>query len=138
MVKMNQTQKTAKVPLTNIHFAAKSQALMVVSFTARMILSVLGYLLKLVQLMLPLGFYMFFMQMRTTGQVVTILDRFVDPNSQWMYIYDGAVIVNTNPGELRRKHRKFSNWVEYNTTNIKIGIMAVIAVTLILMYIKLG
>ena len=67
---------------------------------------------RIIYLMLPLGFHIFAMQMREKVNVVATLDTFVSPESKWAMIYDGVVLVNSNPGAVRARIQKFNTWLK--------------------------
>lgn len=76
---------------------------------------ILGALLNFVWLMLPLGFHVFFVQMREKIDPITVLPIYFSENSTWMAVYDGVVIVNTNPGALRKRLKNIAAWFKKYT-----------------------
>lgn len=97
--------------------------------------SMLDSLIKFIWLALPLGFHIFFVQMREKIDTLPALPIYVPPDSTWMAIYDGVVIVNTNPGAVRARlkqwYAKFLRLVPLWIT------IAVIAALSLLVYIAI-
>ena len=88
--------------------------------------------------MLPLGFHMFMLKMREKINPVTTLDTFVSPDSTWSMVYDGLVMVNSNPGAVRRNINRFNSWMKRRVPFfITVAVVLVIAL-LVNITIKLG
>ena len=61
-------------------------------------------------LLLPLGFHVFFLQMRKNVDKLPALTGYFSENSTWQMVYDGVVIVNTNPGSVEKRFNNIKNW----------------------------
>lgn len=97
------------------------------------IYNVLEWAVKIIYLMLPLGFHMFALQMREKINPVTTLPTFVDENSTWTVAYDGLVMVNTNVGAVRKRIKNFNNWCKkWAWLFITLAVLAIIALLVII------
>lgn len=103
-----------------------------------MIFGMLEWACRIIYLMLPLGFHIFAMQMREKVNVVATLDTFVSPESKWAMIYDGVVLVNSNPGAVRARIQKFNMWLKRRIPFfITVAVILIIAL-LINISLKIG
>ena len=84
-------------------------------------------------LLMPIGLHMLFLQLRKNVDRLPAMTGYFDPDSTWQMIYDGAVLVNTNPGALEKRARNIRNW--FIQTKWYWVILAVISLLLILAYI---
>lgn len=66
-------------------------------------------------LLLPLGFHVFLVQMRERIDTLPAITTYYSEDSTWTTVYDGVVIVNTNPGALRRRFRAWQAWFASKT-----------------------
>lgn len=96
----------------------------------------LGSLLNFIWLMLPLGFHVFFVQMREKIDVLPALPLYVSENSTWMAVYDGVVLVNTNPGAVRKKFRNVRMWFEKNARILILLVVLLVGVLITLCAVK--
>lgn len=53
---------------------------------------------------------MFCLQMRNKVDKLPALTGYFDPESTWQMVYDGVVIVNTNPGALNKRFDNIRKW----------------------------
>ena len=65
---------------------------------------------RTIWLLLPLGFHVFFLQMRKNVDKLPALTGYFSENSTWQMVYDGVVIVNTNPGSVEKRFNNVKNW----------------------------
>ena len=79
-------------------------------FLVALILWSLELIARIIWLSVPIGLHMLFLQLRTKADTLPALTGYFDPNSTWQMIYDGAVLVNTNPGALNKRANKVKNW----------------------------
>ena len=79
-------------------------------FLVALILWSLALVARLIWLSVPIGIHMLFLQLRTKADTLPALTGYFDPNSTWQMIYDGAVLVNTNPGALSKRANNVKNW----------------------------
>lgn len=102
------------------------------------IFETLEWICRIIYLMLPLGFHIFAMQMREKVNVVSTLETFVSPESRWAMIYDGVVLVNSNPGAVRARIRSFNAWLKRRIPFfITVAVILIIAL-LVNISIKIG
>ena len=88
---------------------------------------------RAVWLLLPLGLHVFILQMRRDVDKLPALTGYFDENSTWQMVYDGVVIVNSNPGALFNRFNNLKNW--FIKTRVFWYIAAVLAVIISLAYI---
>lgn len=93
-----------------------------------LVYNVLERVVKFIYLLLPLGFHMFVLQMREKVDPVTTLATFVSPDSRWSMVYDGLVLVNTNPGAIRKKAQNFKKWLLNNYVYIVLTILTILGI----------
>ena len=79
-------------------------------FILALMLGVLEIIARFVWLMIPIGIHMLFLQLRTKVDKLPAMTGYFDPDSTWQMIYDGAVLVNTNPGALRKRFDNVKKW----------------------------
>lgn len=65
---------------------------------------------RLIWLMLPLGFHVFMLQMREKVDKLPAINGYFDENSTWAMVYDGVVLVNTQPGAVSKRFEKIGLW----------------------------
>lgn len=84
--------------------------------------------LRFLWLALPLGVHVFFMQMRESVDTLPALGTYVSQNSTWSMIYDGVVLVNTNPGGLKKKFAAIKTWfIVRKTLWVVLAVLLVVA-----------
>lgn len=79
-------------------------------FFLMLIVGVMDVILKIIYLSMPLWFFMLVLQLRKNVDKVTGLTIYYDEDSTWHTVYDGVVLVNTNPGGLYRKINSIKQW----------------------------
>lgn len=65
---------------------------------------------RTIWLLLPLGIHVFFLQMRRNVDRLPAMSTYFKEDSTWQMVYDGVVLVNTNPGAVYNKFTNFKNW----------------------------
>lgn len=65
---------------------------------------------RIIWLLVPIGIHMLFLQLRKNVDRLPAMTGYFDPDSTWQMIYDGAVLVNTNPGALARRASNIKKW----------------------------
>lgn len=80
------------------------------SFTFALIIWLLELVARALWLLTPIGIHMLFLQLRQNVDKLPALTGYFDPDSTWQMIYDGCVIVNTNPGAVRKRANNIKNW----------------------------
>ena len=88
---------------------------------------------RTIWLLLPLGLHVFFLQMRKNVDKLPALTGYFNEDSTWQMVYDGVVIVNTNPGAVANRFKNIKNW--FIKTKWLWVILAVIAVVGSIVYI---
>ena len=107
------------------------------SFLFAIILFMLEFVARTIWLLTPIGLHMLFLQLRKNVDRLPALTGYFDPNSTWQMIYDGCVIVNTNPGAISKRLNSIKNWF-VNTKWLWITIaLAIIAASLGYIAIKI-
>ena len=106
--------------------------------TVAIVMNILEMLASFLWLMLPLGFHVFMLQMRTKVDTLPAINGYFDANSTWSMVYKGVVLVNTTPGSLGKKWDnvvKFFKRTRYNWLTaavlLVIGLLAYIAYKLV-------
>ena len=99
-------------------------------FLVAMIMWILELIARFIWLMVPIGIHMLFLQLRTKVDKLPALTGYFDEESTWQMIYDGAVLVNTNPGALHKRYNNIKKW--FIQTKWYWVILAVILLLLIL------
>lgn len=79
-------------------------------FIMALILGLLELVVRAIWLLTPIGVHMLFLQLRTRVDKLPALTGYFDPESTWQMIYDGAVLVNTNPGALQKRANNTKKW----------------------------
>lgn len=79
-------------------------------FVLALLLGLLEMVVRFLWLLTPIGVHMLFLQLRSKADTLPALTGYFDPNSTWQMVYDGVVIVNTNPGALRQKALNTKKW----------------------------
>lgn len=80
------------------------------SFILAILLWVLEVLARFIWLLTPIGIHMLFLQLRKNVDRLPALTGYFDPDSTWQMIYDGVVLVNTNPGALQKRFNTVKTW----------------------------
>ena len=83
----------------------------VFKFLFAFILWTLELIARAIWLLVPIGLHMLFLQLRTKADKLPALTGYFHPDSTWQMIYDGAVLVNTNPGALGKRAKALKNWL---------------------------
>lgn len=65
---------------------------------------------RTIWLLLPLGIHVFFLQMRKNVDRLPAMSTYFDENSTWQMVYDGVVLVNTNPNAVYKRFADVKNW----------------------------
>lgn len=103
------------------------------------IVNLVKWVLNITWLMLPLAFHVFLVQMRQKIDTLPAITTYYSADSTWTTVYDGVVIVNTNPGALRARisdikywftSKKYVWWVIYLL--IILGLVAVASVKILI------
>ena len=106
-------------------------------FFGGLLLIILDVLVRMAYLCLPLWFFMLILQLRKNVDKVTGLTIYYSEDSTWHTIYDGVVLVNTQPGALERRLLNIKNWfIKTKYMWIVVAILIIIS-TLIYIAIKL-
>lgn len=104
-------------------------------FIGVFIFNILEWLCRIIYLALPFGVHLFIMQMRERVDSVTTLTTFVSPDSKWAVVYNGVVLVNTNPGAVKGKINSFKFWLKKNAPIfLALGIIVIISLLGIIAY----
>lgn len=75
-----------------------------------LLLWVLELVARIIWLLTPLGVHIFCLQMRKNVDKLPALTGYFDPDSTWQMVYDGVVIVNTNPGAIDKRVANVKKW----------------------------
>ena len=94
---------------------------------------ILEWCARLLWLALPIGIHIFLLQLRTKADRLPALTGYFDPDSTWQMVYDGVVLVNTNPGAMFKRANAIQNWCI--RTKWYWAILAIIVLLLSLIYI---
>jgi uncharacterized protein YdaL len=106
-----------------------------ISFIGSIIAKMIDNLLKFLYLSLPLWFHMFVLQMRDRVDTLPAINGYFDANSTWTIVYDGVVMVNTNPNAVKDKIRSIKVWfIQRKALWILLSVLLVVSMLGIIIY----
>lgn len=79
-------------------------------FLFALIVWTLEVVARFIWLATPIGIHMLLLQFRKNVDKLPALTGYFNEESTWQMIYDGAVLVNTNPGAVRRRLNNTKRW----------------------------
>ena len=68
---------------------------------------ILEYLLRILYLLLPMGFFMLIMSLRNKSNTVTALDLYEMEKAEFQFIYPDVILVLMNPRGLKNNTKRF-------------------------------